>query len=87
MDRGAGTASASAGGLLYLEEEPLAVEQVGDQHPERGGPQPLEEAPPVAVQVLQLPAEREVETQQGVAHVHQDGVHPWGGTGRQRPRL
>lgn len=61
----------------YFEEEFLPVEQVGDEHPQRRPPQALEEPLPVTVQETHLPTEREVEAQQGVSDVHQDGVRPW----------
>lgn len=58
----------------YLEEELLPVQQVGDEQPQRGAPQALEEPLPVALLEAHLPAEGEVEAQQRVAHVHKDGV-------------
>lgn len=60
----------------YSEEEGLPVEQVGGQHPQGRSPHALEQEFPVAVLETHIPAEREVEAQQGVSDVHQDGVHP-----------
>lgn len=67
------------GNMSYFKEEFLPVEQVGDEHPQCGSPQALEEPLPVAPLVVHLPAEWEVETQERVANIHKDGVHPWGG--------
>lgn len=64
---------------LNFEEEFLPVEKVGNEHPQRSSPQALEEPLPVTPLEAHLPAEWEVETQERVANIHKDGVHPWGG--------
>lgn len=61
---------------LYSEEEFLPVEKVGNEHPQCSSPQALEEPLPVTLLEAHLPAEREVETQERVANIHKDGVHP-----------
>lgn len=63
---------------LDLEEELLPVQQVGDEQPQRGAPQALEEPLPVALLEAHLPAEGEVEAQQRVADIDKDGVQALG---------
>ena len=62
--------------VLYFEEEFLPVQQVGDEHPQCSSPQALEEPLPMTLLEAHLPAEREVETQERVANIHKNGVHP-----------
>lgn len=61
---------------LYFEEEFLPVQQVSDEHPQCCSPHALEEPFPVAPLETHLPAEGEVEAEEGVANIHKDGVHP-----------
>lgn len=71
---------------LDFEEEFLPVQEVGNENPERGTPQALEQQLIVGVLVVHLPAEGEVKTQERVSHVHQDGVHSCGtDTGEDTP--
>lgn len=62
--------------VLYFEKEFLPVQQVGDEHPQCGSPQALEEPLPVTLLEAHLPAEWEVKTQKRVANIHKNGVHP-----------
>lgn len=53
----------------------LSIENVGDEHPESGGHDVLDEVLFVRLVVLQPPLEGEVVLEHLVAHVHQDGIH------------
>lgn len=60
----------------YFEEELLPVQQVSNEHPQRSPPQALEKPLPVTLCDAHLPAEGEVKTQERVADVNKDRIHP-----------